>query len=77
MKKKIEYDDFDIKFIDRRRNPIMFIIYINKKKYRIAYSEENYNNIKLLLIKTNSKFTNDMFLKLMDQYKIKPGFFDI
>ena len=75
-RERIYYDDFMVYNIIRGNRPIVFIIYSNCKKIRIAYTENNCLNIKSLLLNTKSKYTLDQFETMMNKFTIKPGFFD-
>jgi len=74
--KKINYNEFNVKFIDRYLRPMIFIIHSNEKKYKVAYTEENHNKIRIILIKSNSKFSINHYENMINQFKIKPGNYD-
>ena len=74
-KVKILYNDFIIYDIIRyyRRD---FAIYSNYKNIRVAYTEDNYANIKTLFFKTKSKYSLNQFENMVNNSQIKPGFWD-
>jgi hypothetical protein len=73
---KTYYNDFFVNYVYRNRRPIAFIIEANNKKIKLSYSENNYNNIKILLTKVKTKYSVNNFQNVIDNYSIKPGFFD-
>ena len=74
---KINYEDFNIYYIERQNYNPRFVIHTKNKKYWIAYTEYNYNNLKILLIKTKSKFSLNNFEKSFEKIYLKPDFFDL
>ena len=73
---KIKYNDFVIYDLARQYRPIMFIIYSNMKKIKVAYTNDNYINIRSLLSKGNSKYSLAQFENMINQFTVKPGFLD-
>ena len=69
----IEYNHFIIYDIIRTGSTAMsFVIHSNTKKIMLNYSEKNYATIKLLLQKTESKYTLSQFENMMNNFIFKP-----